>query len=473
MKVDFVDSQRKEHGVQPVPRVLEGTPAQIAPSTHYAAKTRPESARAASDRVLAEKIKRVHEANHSVYGARKVWAELNRQGVEVARCTVERLMRQAGLRGPPRDKSPRATRPAPETGRPTDLVDRDFTATRPNELWVADITHVRTAADGNLAASGRRRRPDRACPSQRPRSAISSGSPHPAPGRCRCCRFGRVQRRQLRQRDGRGVQLVVQSRTRPRPRPLVWPGRAGDRDCRVHRLVRQPTPARRARPRSARRVGGATRDDPSGHRNPGNQLIQSPRNPGLDSPIPPGNPDSTEKAPDPTGTNGPLAPTTDAEAVSARGEAGCGVITTPDGLGLSTRIGLHATHRPLLVAGHGTRSPAGVTEFTAFVRRVGNRLAAKDIAVVGGLIELAPPPIAVAGHAKGDIPDGPHASSARAELRERPQLSTPETPQGSAPFHNAEPALPAHASRSSCGEKTACGPPQDTPLRDTTTVDTN
>ncbi|EWM10014.1 IS3 family transposase [Kutzneria sp. 744] len=142
MKVEFVDSQRKEHGVQPVLRVLEGTPAQIAPSTYYAAKTRPESARAASDRELTEKITRVWEANYSVYGARKVWAQLNRQGVQVARCTVERLMREAGLRGLLRDTSPRTTRPAPETGRPTDLVERDFTATRANELWVADITWV-------------------------------------------------------------------------------------------------------------------------------------------------------------------------------------------------------------------------------------------------------------------------------------------------------------------------------------------
>ncbi|MBE1470784.1 putative transposase [Kibdelosporangium phytohabitans] len=152
MKVEFVDSQREEHGVQPVLRVLEGTPAEIAPSTYYAAKTRPESARAASDRVLAEKIERVHEANYSVYGARKVWAELNRQGVDVARCTVERLMRESGLRGLLRDKSPRTTKPAAETRRPGDLVARDFTAAGPNQLWVADLTYVRTAAGWVYAA---------------------------------------------------------------------------------------------------------------------------------------------------------------------------------------------------------------------------------------------------------------------------------------------------------------------------------
>jgi len=118
MKVEFVDSQREEHGVQPVLRVLEQTPAETAPSTYYAARSRPESARVVRDRELTGKIERVHEANYGVYGARKVWAELNRQGAEIARCTVERLMRESGLRDLLRDKSPRTTRPAAETGRP-------------------------------------------------------------------------------------------------------------------------------------------------------------------------------------------------------------------------------------------------------------------------------------------------------------------------------------------------------------------
>src|SRR3954467_7356777 len=152
MKVEFVDSQREEHGVQPVLEALEQTAAGIAPSTYYAAKSRPESARAARDRELAEKIERVHEDNYGVYGARKVWAELNRQGVKVARCTVERLMREIGLRGLLRDKSPRTTRPAAETGRPGDLVERQFTAAGPNELWVADLTYVRTTAGWVYAA---------------------------------------------------------------------------------------------------------------------------------------------------------------------------------------------------------------------------------------------------------------------------------------------------------------------------------
>jgi putative transposase len=152
MKVDFVDSQREEHGVQPVLQALQGTPAQIAPSTYYAAKTRPACARAVRDDELVAKIEQVHEVNYGVYGARKVWHELNRHGVAVARCTVERLMRQAGLRGLLRDKSPRTTRPAPETARPGDLVERDFTAAGPNELWVADLTYVRTSVGWVYAA---------------------------------------------------------------------------------------------------------------------------------------------------------------------------------------------------------------------------------------------------------------------------------------------------------------------------------
>jgi len=152
MKVEFVDSQREQHGVQPVLQALEDTPAQIAPSTHYAAKTRPASARSRRDGELTAMIKQIHAENYGVYGARKMWHELHRRGVRVARCTVERLMRAAGLRGLLRDKSPRTTRPAAETGRPADLVKRDFTAAGPNQLWVADLTYVRTSVGWVYAA---------------------------------------------------------------------------------------------------------------------------------------------------------------------------------------------------------------------------------------------------------------------------------------------------------------------------------
>jgi putative transposase len=152
MKVAFVDSHQAEHGVQPVLQALEDTPAQIAPSTYYAAKNRPVSARSRRDAALIEVIKQIHAVNYGVYGARKVWHELHRRGVQVARCTVERLMREAGLRGLLRDKSPRTTRPAAETDRPRDLVRRDFTATRANQLWVADLTYLRTSIGWVYAA---------------------------------------------------------------------------------------------------------------------------------------------------------------------------------------------------------------------------------------------------------------------------------------------------------------------------------
>ncbi|WP_344742325.1 IS3 family transposase, partial [Pseudonocardia halophobica] len=128
----------------------------IAPSSYYAAKTRPLSARRRRDEVLKTEIVRVFEANYRVYGADKIWAALNRQagsgegplaGVRVARCTVERLMRELGLRGAVRGKTVRTTVAAPGSAagdtRP-DLVERRFRAPGPNRLWVADLTYVRT-----------------------------------------------------------------------------------------------------------------------------------------------------------------------------------------------------------------------------------------------------------------------------------------------------------------------------------------
>ena len=152
MKVDFVDSHQAEYGVQPVLQALEDTPAQIASSTYYAAKTRPASARSWRDAEMTALIRQIHAENYAVYGARKIWHELHRRGMRVARCTVERLMRAAGLRGLLRDKSPRTTRPAAETDRPHDLVKRAFTAAGPNQLWVADLTYVRTAVGWVYAA---------------------------------------------------------------------------------------------------------------------------------------------------------------------------------------------------------------------------------------------------------------------------------------------------------------------------------
>jgi putative transposase len=143
-KVTYIDAHRAEFGVEPICRALEDTPAQIAPSSYYAAKTRPQSARAFRDEGLCAAITRIHEDNYGVYGVRKIHAELRREGQRVAESTVRRLMRQLGLRGIARAKGPKTTKPAPETDRPMDLVKRQFVASRPNELWVADLTYVRT-----------------------------------------------------------------------------------------------------------------------------------------------------------------------------------------------------------------------------------------------------------------------------------------------------------------------------------------
>ena len=116
----------------------------IAPSTYYACKKRQAipSPRAVRDEELKELIQEVYQSNYRVYGARKVWRELNRQGHAVARCTIERLMRELGITGAVRGKKVITTLVDPAAVRPPDLVDRDFVARAPNRTWVADFTHV-------------------------------------------------------------------------------------------------------------------------------------------------------------------------------------------------------------------------------------------------------------------------------------------------------------------------------------------
>jgi transposase InsO family protein len=137
--IAYIDRNKDRFGVEPICRYLP-----IAPSTYYDAKTRQPSARRLRDEELKADVKRVHEANFGVYGVRKVWHQLNREGIPVARCTVARLMRELGLQGFRRGKAKRTTIPDERAARPSDLVNRDFSATRPNQLWVADITYVRT-----------------------------------------------------------------------------------------------------------------------------------------------------------------------------------------------------------------------------------------------------------------------------------------------------------------------------------------
>jgi putative transposase len=131
---------RSRWGVEPICRVL-----QIAPSSYYAATSRPASARQQRDATLKVDIRRVWEEHRCVYGADKVRAQLKREGTPVARCTVERLMRTLGLRGVVRGKtSVRTTVADARDNRPLDLVGRQFRAPAPNRLWVADLTYVKT-----------------------------------------------------------------------------------------------------------------------------------------------------------------------------------------------------------------------------------------------------------------------------------------------------------------------------------------
>ena len=131
-------------GVESICSVLTEHGAKIAPSSYYETVSRRPSRKALRDKALAVEIRRVHEANYGVYGPRKVWLALNREGVPVARCTVERLMGELQLCGARRGKRVVTTRPNPAAGRPADLVQRRFRPPAPNRLWVADYTYVST-----------------------------------------------------------------------------------------------------------------------------------------------------------------------------------------------------------------------------------------------------------------------------------------------------------------------------------------
>lgn len=144
--VAFIDAHREAYGVEPICAELP-----IAPSTYYEAKARERDptrlpARTRRDRELEPEIERVWHENFDVYGVRKTWKQLNREGIRVARCTVGRLMGRLGLSGAVRGKRFKTTVPDLAAARPADLVDRQFHATRPNQLWVSDFTYVATWA---------------------------------------------------------------------------------------------------------------------------------------------------------------------------------------------------------------------------------------------------------------------------------------------------------------------------------------
>jgi putative transposase len=266
--IAYIDQHRDRYGVEPICRVLP-----IAPSTYYDAKRRPPSARALREEELKAEIRRVHADNFSVYGARKVWRQLGREGISVARCTVERLMGELGLEGARRGRRHRTTIPHQGASRPADLVARDFSAQRPNQLWVADLTYVTTWSGFVYVAfvidafsrfivgwqAARSLRTDLALDalemaiwgrrgdleglvhhSDRGSHPIPVDPLHRTPRRIRRRHLGRLGRRQLRQRAGRDDHRPVQDRADPPARPLEGhrPGRV--RHLGVGRLVRPP-----------------------------------------------------------------------------------------------------------------------------------------------------------------------------------------------------------------------------------------
>ncbi len=140
--VSFIDDHRDAYGVEPICAELP-----IVPSTYCEQQARALDPsrllpRVRRDSVLEGEIRRVWEENFRVYGARKVWRQLNREHIPIAKCTTERLMRKLGIQGVVRGRSCRTTVPDNHAARPADLVQREFTATRPNQLWVADLTYV-------------------------------------------------------------------------------------------------------------------------------------------------------------------------------------------------------------------------------------------------------------------------------------------------------------------------------------------
>jgi transposase InsO family protein len=150
--VEFIDTRRDRYGVEPICKLL-----QVAPSWYYEQKARQSDPRriplrARRDAELCNSIRRVWEENFRAYGARKIWKQLHRESIPVARCTVERLMDRLGIEGIKRGAKRRTTIPADLAEKPLDRVQRQFVASRPNQLWIADFTYVATWAGFVYAA---------------------------------------------------------------------------------------------------------------------------------------------------------------------------------------------------------------------------------------------------------------------------------------------------------------------------------
>jgi putative transposase len=137
--VRYIDEHQQEFGVEPICKELR-----IAPSTYYARKSRPPSKMAERHEAMKPKIEKTFEENYRVYGVHKIWKQMNRQGDPIGRDQVGRLMGELGIEGTRRGRKRKTTKADPAALRPPDLVDRDFSASRPNQLWVTDFTYVPT-----------------------------------------------------------------------------------------------------------------------------------------------------------------------------------------------------------------------------------------------------------------------------------------------------------------------------------------
>lgn len=137
--MEFVEANRDEFGVEPICRTL-----QVAPSTYYAARSRPPSIRELRDQLLMPILLTLWMANRKLYGAHKLWKAARRAGHDIGRDQTARLMKRLDISGVTRGRRVRTTRPDDQAERPADLVDRDFTAEEPNRLWVVDLTYVAT-----------------------------------------------------------------------------------------------------------------------------------------------------------------------------------------------------------------------------------------------------------------------------------------------------------------------------------------
>jgi hypothetical protein len=216
----YIDANRDRFGVEPICRVLP-----IAPSTYHAASRRPASARAGRDAKLKGEIARVHAEHFGVYGARKLWRQRHREGIVVARCTVERLMGELGLEGVRRGKARRTTTPEAATVRPVDLVERQFRPAGPDRLWVADLERHEALSDRAVVKGhrlGSSQRAPEAEGSPTPGTRLRVGSSPDNDGTDQHCQMVRV-----RQARRKGVREEPAAERSSRRNHQLEPGGSG------------------------------------------------------------------------------------------------------------------------------------------------------------------------------------------------------------------------------------------------------